>query len=76
MPSLVGVDGFPAVVVSVPSVVEGVVSLQKLAPVVFPYRWEDQNTGYANTIKCSMFSFVHLHESFIRRISSMQLYKE
>ena len=40
MPSLVGADGFPAVVVSVPSPVEGVVSLQKLATVVFPYRWE------------------------------------
>ena len=39
MPSLVGVDEFPAVVVSVPLLVEGVVSLQKLAPVVFPYRW-------------------------------------
>ena len=37
MPSLVGVDGFPGVVVSVPSVVGGVVSLQKA---VFPYRWE------------------------------------
>ena len=40
MPSLVGVDEFPAVVVSVPSVVGGVVSLQKLATVAFPYRWE------------------------------------
>ena len=39
MPSLVGVDEVPAIVVSVPSVVEGVVSLQKLATVVFPYRW-------------------------------------
>ena len=69
MPSLVGVDEFPAVVVSVPLLVEGVVSLQKLAPVVFPYRWErEEYTGYANTIKCSMFNFAHLHE---RRISSM-----
>ena len=39
MSSLVGVDGVPAVVVSGPSVVGGIVSLQKLATVVFPYRW-------------------------------------
>ena len=38
MPSLVGVDEFPAVVVSVPLLIEGVVSLQKLSTV--PYRWE------------------------------------
>ena len=40
MPSLVGVDGVPGVVVAVPLLVEGVVPLQKLATVVFPYRWE------------------------------------
>ena len=40
MPSLVGVDEFPAVVVSVPLLVEGVVLLQKLSTVVFSYRWE------------------------------------
>ena len=39
MPSLVGADGFPAVVLTVPSPVGGVVSLQKLSTVVFPYRW-------------------------------------
>ena len=37
---LFGVDGVPAVVISVPVQVGGVVSLQKLATVVFPYRWE------------------------------------
>ena len=42
MPSLVGVDEFPAVVVSVPLLVGGVVPLQKLATVVFPYRWEKE----------------------------------
>ena len=40
VPLLVGVDGIGAVVVSVPLPVSGVVSLQKLATVVFPYRWE------------------------------------
>ena len=40
MPSLVGADGFPAVVFSVPLPVGGVVSLQKLSTVVVPYRWE------------------------------------
>ena len=38
MPSLVGAEGVPVVVVSVPLLVEGVVSLQKLATVIFPYR--------------------------------------
>ena len=37
---LFGVDGVPAVEISVPVKVGGVVSLQKLATVVFPYRWE------------------------------------
>ena len=41
MPLLVGVDGVvPGVVISVTLPVGGVVSLQKLATVVFPYRWE------------------------------------
>ena len=40
MPLLVGVDGVPAVAVSVPLPIGGVMSLQKLATVVFPYRWE------------------------------------
>ena len=40
MPSLVGVDEFPAVVLSVPIPVGGVVPLQKLVTVLFPYRWE------------------------------------
>ena len=37
---LFGVDGVLAVEISVPVKVGGVVSLQKLATVVFPYRWE------------------------------------
>ena len=40
MPSLVGVDEVPAVVVSVPILVGGVVFLQTLATVIFPYRQE------------------------------------
>ena len=40
MPLLVGADGVPAVVISVPLLVGGVVSLHKLATVIFPYRWE------------------------------------
>ena len=44
MPLLVGVDGVPAVVVSVTLLVGGVVSLQKLATVAFPYRWEKRRT--------------------------------
>ena len=36
MPSLVGAEGVPVVVVSVPLLVGGVVSLQKLASFVFP----------------------------------------
>ena len=49
MPILVGVGGFPAVVVSVPSVVGGVVSLQKLASVVFCTDGKQKNTRYVNT---------------------------
>ena len=41
MPLLVGVDGVPADVISV-TLVGGVVSLQKLAAVVFPYRWDKE----------------------------------
>ena len=37
---LVGVDGVPADVISVALLVGDVVSLQKLASVVFPYKWE------------------------------------
>ena len=47
MPLLVGADEVSAVVVSVTLLV---VSLQKLATVVFPYRRE--RGGYANAIKC------------------------
>ena len=45
MPLLVGVDGVPAVVISVSLPVGGVVSLQKLATVVFPYRLERRILG-------------------------------
>ena len=38
MPVLVGVDGVPGVVVAVPLPIGGVVPLQKLVTVVFPYR--------------------------------------
>ena len=40
MPSLVGAEGVPVVVLSVPIPVGGVVPLQKLVTVLFPYRWE------------------------------------
>ena len=55
MPLLGGADEVSAVVVSVTLLV---VSLQKLATVVFPYRRE--RGGYANTIKCCMFNSAHL----------------
>ena len=63
---LVGVDGVSAVEVCFPLQVGGVVSLQKLATVVFPYRCiGKKNTGYyINNIEYSMFNLAHLHESF------------
>ena len=66
---LVGVDGVPAVVVSVVLLVGSVVSLQKLASVLFPCRWEREKHWY----KCNMFNLAHLHGSFT---VCMQLYKE
>ena len=59
VPLLFGVDGVPAVGVSFPLQVGSVVSLQKLATVVFPYRWGKKNTGYVNNIECSMFNLAH-----------------
>ena len=46
VPLLFGVDEVPAVGVSFPLPVGGVVSLQKLATVVFPYRWGKKNSAW------------------------------
>ena len=61
VPLLVGVDGVPAVVVSVPVPVGGVVSLQKVATVAFPYRKEKNAAWICKHLKCRMFNLAHLH---------------
>ena len=65
MPLLVEVDGVPADVISVPLPVGGVVSLQKVATVVYPYRREGEECCKYYKMYSMLFSPFKLSKEFL-----------